>query len=205
MTTCWSCGEAPGQSAFCQGCGKVQPPRGEDHFALLGLPRAFALEAAELERRYRDGQRKLHPDRFALKSAEERRASLSRATDLNEAYRTLQDPARRAAYLLALRGVALPTDGRRKTRPAEPEFLMEVLDLRESLDEAKREKDLARVEALALDVRARRDSTLGEIERALGGDTAGEAVLPMLDRLKYFTRFLDEVTAIEEAAAEAGR
>lgn len=204
MTTCWSCAEAPGQSAFCERCGKVQPPRGEDYFAVLGLPRTFELDAAELERHYRDLQRRLHPDRFARKTAEERRASLLRATDVNEAYRTLKDPAQRAAYLLELRGVTLPPEGRQQTRPAEPEFLMEILDLREALDEAKRAKDHARVEALARGVRARRDAALAEIGRALGAQIVTTAVAPLLDQLKYFTRFLDDVTAFEEATAEAG-
>jgi len=203
MNTCWSCGESPGPTAFCERCGKVQPPRGEDAFAILGLPREFALDAAVLEQRTRDLQRRLHPDRFALKSAEERRASLARATDVNEAYRTLKDPARRAAYLLGLRGVALPAESTREGRAADPELLMEVLELRESLDDAKRAKDLARVEELARGVRARRDAALDEIARALAAD-ASAAVVPMLDRLRYFTRFLEEVVAIEEQAAEAG-
>lgn len=203
MTTCWSCGEAPGPNAFCDRCGKVQPPRGEDHFALLGLTPAFTVDADDLERRYRELQRKLHPDRFALKSAPERRASLERATDINEAYRTLKDPGRRAAYLLTLRGLVLPAEGSPEARKADPDLLMEVLELRESLDDAKRAHDLARVETLARSVRARRDETLGEIERVLGGDASDAAatrsVVPILDRLRYFTRFLDEVTAIEEA------
>jgi molecular chaperone HscB len=202
MTTCWSCGEAPGPNAFCDRCGKVQPPRGEDHFALLGLPRAFALDLGELEQRYRDLQRKLHPDRFALKTAPERRASLERATNVNEAYRTLQDPGRRAQYLLGLRGVTTPAEGSPESRKADPELLMEVLELRESLDDARRSRDLTQVGRLAEGVRARRDAALGEIERALDADTAvtaPEAVVPILDRLRYFTRFLDEVTAIEEA------
>src|SRR5687767_12186297 len=107
MASCWSCGQDPGPDAFCAACGKVQPARGEDPFATLGLPRSFAVDADALERRYRALQRKLHPDRFALKPAAERRASLERATAVNEAYRVVKDPVRRAEALLALAGVAL--------------------------------------------------------------------------------------------------
>lgn len=200
MTTCWSCGEAPGADAFCERCGKVQPPRGEDAFAILGLPRTFAIDDQDLEQRYRDLQKKLHPDKFAAKSREERRASLERATSANEAYRVLRDPVRRAEALLRLAGVVLPTtDGgaNAASRAVDPELLMEMLDAREALDHAKRAGDSARVEALAKGIRAQRDETLAQIGSAIDAG-AGDTAVPLVYKLRYFARFLDEVTAIEE-------
>ena len=79
-----------------------------------------------------------------------------------------------------------------------------MMELREALDGAKRARDMAGVEALARGVRARRDATLAAVEKALAADASPDVVVPMLDSLRYFGRFLDEVTAIEEAAAEAG-
>ncbi|TMB36431.1 MAG: Fe-S protein assembly co-chaperone HscB, partial [Deltaproteobacteria bacterium] len=107
--TCWSCGadRAPAD-ALCPSCAKVQPPaagNAPDKFAVLGLPRGFELEARQLDERFRTLSRKLHPDRFARATARERRFSLEQTTLLNDAYRTLQDPARRAEHLLELRGV----------------------------------------------------------------------------------------------------
>ena len=67
MLHCWSCKsleDAP--SSFCPSCRKIQPVgRTEDYFSLLGLPRQFALDPADLERRFRELSRTLHPDRFA--------------------------------------------------------------------------------------------------------------------------------------------
>ena len=75
-----------------------------DHFETLGLPRRFAVDLPDLERRFREQSREVHPDRFATASPPERRAALERSTALNDAYRTLKDPLRRATYFLELRG-----------------------------------------------------------------------------------------------------
>ena len=102
---CWSCGAARAPAdALCPSCGKVQPPAPgttRDKFAVLGLPRTFELDQGQVDERFRTLSRKLHPDRFARASAKERRFSLEQTTLLNDAYRTLQNPARRAEHLAA--------------------------------------------------------------------------------------------------------
>src|SRR5262245_40059980 len=82
------------------------------HFELFGLAPAFALDLARLETAYRQIQAQVHPDRFAHAGDAERRASMQMTTRVNEAYRTLKSPVRRAQYLLALNGidVAFETD-----------------------------------------------------------------------------------------------
>src|SRR3989449_6996564 len=48
-----------------------------------------------LDERFRALARKLHPDRFARATAQERRYSLEQTTRLNDAYKTLKDPVHR--------------------------------------------------------------------------------------------------------------
>jgi hypothetical protein len=74
-----------------------------DPFAALGLPRAQAVDLADLDRRLRDRARALHPDRAA---PAERAASSARSAELFAAHRTLKDPLARAEALLALEGRA---------------------------------------------------------------------------------------------------
>ena len=62
-----------------------------DPFATLGLARRYDVDPRELETKYRDLQRALHPDRHVSGSPSERRMSLSRAVEVNEAYRLLRD------------------------------------------------------------------------------------------------------------------
>src|SRR3954469_16609734 len=131
--TCWSCGGAAATDAICPSCGKVQPPPAAgappDRFATLGFAPSFD-QPAGLDEKFRALSRKLHPDRFARATPQERRYSLEQTTLLNEAYKTLQDPVRRAEHLLALRGI--------KGDPKmSPEFLEQTMEDREKLMEAK--------------------------------------------------------------------
>src|SRR3989442_8179297 len=109
---CWNCKGAPGAGPFCEACKKIQPlPAGSTHFSVLGVPMKFALEGAEIDRRYRELQRKLHPDRFAMAPAEERRMSLSWATAVNDAQKALKHPVTRAEYLMKLAGIPVVEQG----------------------------------------------------------------------------------------------
>jgi molecular chaperone HscB len=130
---CWSCaGPVAHDALFCTTCRAVLPPRALDHFRRLGIPRSYALDHEELDRRYFALQRQLHPDRFATHSARERAISQSQAVSLNEAYETLGDPLRRAEYLLTLAGSGV--DGEHTLR--DPQLLAEQMERRENLMEA---------------------------------------------------------------------
>ena len=209
---CWNCHSDTGGRPFCPGCGKIaaRPPEAT-HFDVFGLPRAHALDLPALEKGYRELSLKLHPDRFAQAEARERRLSLEQTTALNEAYKTLKDPVRRAFYLLKLHGVDLDRDDASAQKNMPLEFLEEVMALREALDEAMETKDLARGQAMAGDVAARRQQALSQAVEALsalqvaapGGEEAARALTKAshgLGRVRYFTRFLEQVEAFEEEA-----
>jgi len=101
---------------------------------LFGLAPACSLEPDALERSYREIQSQIHPDRFARAGDAERRASLQWSAQVNEAYRVLKSPVRRAQYLLEMNGV----DVRFETNTQMPtDFLLRQLELREALEAAK--------------------------------------------------------------------
>jgi molecular chaperone HscB len=132
-----------------------------DHFELFGLEPAFALDAERLERAYREIQSKIHPDRFAHAGDAERRAAMQWTTRVNEAFRTLKDPVRRAKYLLELHGVDVAFE----TNTAMPaDFLMQQLELREALELAAAERDAGALDRLRAGLHAGRR----ELEAALG-------------------------------------
>lgn len=171
-----------------------------DPFATLGIARSFDVDLAAVEKTHRELSRALHPDKFVAAPPSERRAALEKAVQANEAWRTVRDPIKRAEALFALAGIAV---GERSEPKASPEFLMDVMEQREELAEARAKKDATAVKRLAEAITARGES----IERALGeGFTKGDALeslLPMLGELRYCRRFLDEVSAIEDEAMGA--
>lgn len=168
-----------------------------DPFETLGVEAMFDLDLRALELRHRELSKALHPDRYAGAPAAERRLSLSRAIDVNEAHRALKDPIRRAEALLQRAGV--PVGETREPKPP-PSLLMEMMEAREELSDAARARDLAKVSILGEGMRAREADTLKRLSEALGRETK-EAALPVLGELRYVRRFLDEVSAIEEELA----
>jgi molecular chaperone HscB len=175
------------------------------YFDVLGIERAYDVDRAELERRYLELSRQLHPDRFARASGREKLAALTKTTELNDAYRVLKDDRRRAEYLLKLEGIDLGDD--RGAPKVDPTTLMQIMELNEELAEARAERDSARVSALAGRVRAAREEAWGVVEEALrsGGDGANARAAQAMMLMRYHDRFLEQVDAYEGAAAEGVR
>lgn len=161
-----------------------------DPFDLLGVARRFSLDRAALEQRHRDLSRTLHPDRYVQAPPGERRMALDRAVAVNEAFRALRDPLTRAEALLTAHGLSVGD----ADRPSQA-LLLEVMDLREALDEGRRMP--AKVTALLEQVRARSKSEENLLAAVFDGETPPEAAAlararDALVRLKYFRRFEDE-------------
>ena len=99
-----------------------------DYFAVLGLPARLALDPAELQSRFYELSRKLHPDINADADA------LDASAALNDAYRTLRDPVSRAQHLLQREGFDI---GEQRSSNVPPELLEEVFELNMALEELR--------------------------------------------------------------------
>jgi len=88
------------------------------YFTQFSLPLHLRINLAALEKRFYALSRRLHPDRFAAKSAEEQAAALGESSRLNDAYRTLKEPIARTEYLLKLEGVELEEQSKSATEAA---------------------------------------------------------------------------------------
>ncbi len=116
-----------------------------NYFQLFDLPETFAIAQAKLETQYRQLQSTAHPDRFVTATAAEQRQSMQLATLANEAYLTLKSPAKRADYLLTLKGI----DSLNDSNTSLPmDFLMQQIEWRETMEEAIAAKDTAGLESL---------------------------------------------------------
>ncbi len=203
---CWNCEKDTAGRPFCAACGKIsEHAPGSTHFDVFGLPRSPDVDSAALERQHRELSLKLHPDRFAQAEPRERRLSLEQTTALNAAYKTRKDPARRGTYLLKLHGVDLEREDTGAQRSMPLAFLEEVMELREAIDEAMEAKDPARVRQMATDVEGRSRAALQEgldllrtLEKSGPDEAAVKKASHALGRVRYFTRFLEQVDAFEE-------
>jgi molecular chaperone HscB len=172
---CRRCGgEAPHEAHFCPRCSTILAlaPH-QDYFAFLGLPRKLTLDRVELDERFRSLSRQFHPDYYCNATPAERRASLERASYLNDAYRTLRHLPSRIEYLLELETPEGRTPIRARGEPAVPPALLEeVFALNEELD-AIRELRAAgrpaadwrgRLERARAPIEARRDAHAAQLQ-----------------------------------------
>jgi len=161
----------------------------DDPFALLGLAPGYEVDLPALERAFFERSKELHPDRVAGAPVAERVAALSRARALNDAYQLIKKPVPRAEYLLARAGVAIGDNER-----LDPAFLMEILELREELAEARAAGNTPVVEQLAGAMRGRRTEALAALPALFAaGDLA--AIKERLILLRYINRYLEECDA----------
>ncbi len=170
-----------------------------DPFAVLGIPPRFDLQLGDVEKRYRDLSKTLHPDRYVGRPAGERRMALNKAIEVNEAWRAVRDPIARAEALLRRGGVDIDEASAPTTRP---DFLMEMMELREALAEAREKRDAAALARLTQDVQQREEAILSQLTAQFdaAADDTGQldrCVVP-LSQLRFVRRFLEEASAAEE-------
>ena len=136
----------------------------QNHFDLFQLPASFAVDMGALDAAYRDVQGQVHPDRFVNASDAEKRVAMQWATRANEAYQTLKNPQKRAQYMCELNGVDLKTE----SNTAMPmDFLMQQMEWREALGEARAAKDVEALESLDAEVGGERKARLVQVGQQL--------------------------------------
>ena len=166
-----------------------------NHFELFGLEPAYALDPSRLEAGYRELQGRVHPDRFAAATEAERRVAMQWAARANEAYRTLRDPVDRARYLLALKGF----DTGEESNTAMPaDFLMQQMEWRDAVSEARSGHDTAALEALRGSLHAERSGMLRQLERAIDAESNYDAGCSLVRKLRFLEKLDEE---IDEALA----
>ena len=106
-------------------------------FALFQLPETYSVDTAELEQRYRQLQREVHPDKHVNADPAQRRRSVEQSALVNEAYQTLRQPVARAMYLLKRQSF----NGDMDNRSLPPAFLMQQIELREALAQVRESTD----------------------------------------------------------------
>jgi molecular chaperone HscB len=225
--TCWSCNHATRRGGVvCRGCDRIQPLDSQalTYYELFGYGAGggqqqqqqektqqgghhrrqhhhhppYRLDARDLERRYRELQWALHPDRLTGpgRDAREVQHGAAAAALVNQAYGVLRSPLARANYLLMLRrlpqggagggtgagggdpaarraaeqhAARLEEEEERRTA-VDPALLMEVMEAREAVEDAD---DPAQLRAM---LSANREAQAALVERlgaALDGDEVG--------------------------------
>ena len=166
----------------------------QNHFDLFHLPQCFSIDTAALDAAYHEVQNQVHPDKFSTAPDAEKRVAMQWATRANEAYQTLKSPFKRAAYLCELNGVDLQTE----SNTAMPrDFLMQQMEWREALEEAKAVKDVGALEKLDHDLRTARKEEIEQIGSLLDANDFSQAAQGVR-QLMFLEKFKEEIGYIFE-------
>jgi molecular chaperone HscB len=156
-------------------------------FELWGLETRFEQDPSLIDARWKALQAEVHPDRFVTQGRAAQSLAMQWSVRVNEAYRRLKDPLKRAAYLCELRGYPVQSDA----HPQMPrDFLMQQMAWREALEESQ--TVTARVQ-LKEDIQASREQAFISLAYFLDDHPdAGQAV-QWLCRLMFLDRLLQDL------------
>jgi len=166
----------------------------KNHFELFQMPVMFEIDTQQLDAAYREVQGRVHPDKFVTATDAEKRVAMQWATRANEAYQTLKNPLKRAMYLCEMNGVDLATETNTNMPTA---FLMQQIEWREALDEARDTKSQSALEQLENELIQKRGNLLSLVTNHLNAaqyNDAGEKVR----QLMFVEKFGDEVGRVFE-------
>lgn len=167
--------------------GLALPSLQADDFALFGLPPRFALDRAEIDERWKQLQRWAHPDRYAHQGAAAQRIAMQWSVRINEAYQRLRDPLRRAAYWCELNGAPVQAES---NTAMPPDFLLQQMQWREALDEAR---DPEALQALLQAVERERAARLALLAEAIDQRHDPTAAVQQVRALMFIDRFADSL------------
>ena len=195
--TCWGCAAIFDHSLFCPKCNTLQPAP-KDYFEFFGIKRHLAIDIPQLQIRFYELSRKLHPDRYGRKSAEERALSTEATAILNDGWRILKDPLERAEYVLNQEGFNI---AEQRSKDVPPELLEEVFELNMAIEELREGDASAKDQLRGAHVRflgmlALSNSDLeglfGEWDRD-GGKDGLAAIRAVLNRRRYISNLIRDV------------
>lgn len=193
---CADCGASMRFAVVCEVCGRLNPSAvNADPFALLGFAHAFNLDASVLATTFRILARRIHPDRFAAASDDEKFLAAQLSAAVNHAYDLLADPVRRADFLLVSAGG--PTAAELRDVPGD--LLMQTMSLREEIESAIAEGDAVTLNRIREKVSRHRHEALEELSESAKrlpelDKAAKESLRRQMNAMKYHDNLLLELT-----------
>ncbi|XP_065856355.1 iron-sulfur cluster co-chaperone protein HscB homolog [Euphorbia lathyris] len=185
--SCWNCNAQSQRSLFlvCDSCQAIQPlDHSVDYFQIFGLEKNYEIKE-NLDRKYKDWQKKLHPDLVHSKSEKEREFAAQQSGRVIDAYRTLSNPRLRAIYILKLEGV----DVNEEETISEPQLLAEIMEIREAVEEAPNSNALTDIQSL---MREKLQHWSNSFANAFRSQKFEEAI-SCIQRMTYYDRVNEEI------------
>ena len=151
-----------------------------NHFQKFNLETEFQIDLSGLEKRYLQLQQQFHPDTSADQTEAEINSIL-----INQAYKILKNPIKRAAYLLFLQGINV--DSEECIVKPSYENLVLVMEIREEILENKNDQN--QIEQIKQNIKKLIAEEMPEISDLLAAEKYQDAAQKLI-KLKYLDKVI---------------
>jgi molecular chaperone HscB len=159
------------------------------YFEMFGLEPRFGIDLAPLAEVYQRLAAAVHPDLHLEAPESQQRLALQRAAQINDAWTTLRDPARRATYLCQWHGV---DPGLQDNTAMPVSFLMQQMEWREGLEERLGARDEDGIDSLLSEVGDHRRDLIAQLGQAFDIEHDVSHARDLLRQLMFVDRFAEE-------------
>ena len=119
-----------------------------NYFELYDLPISFLPNKALVKEKYFQLSRKYHPDFFGNGTEAEQQEALEKSSLVNKAFKTFSNLDATIKYILTLKGFIEEEE----KYPLPNDFLMEMMELNETLMDAKMDENVTRLDEVKLKI-----------------------------------------------------
>lgn len=166
-----------------------------NYFDLFEISPRLKVDKSTLPRKYFELSRKYHPDYFSNASPGEQAEALEMSAMLNKAFRVFQNPDETIKYVLQLKGL-LEEEEKYELPPG---FLMEILEINESMMDADDPGVREKVKSAITDLQNEIYAPVHEImEHYQEGITTEKELLQVKEyyyKKKYIDRIREQLSA----------
>ena len=149
----------------------------QNFFDTFNLPVLFNIDIDMLNHQYRTLQKTIHPDRFVNATDAEKKQSLQKSTQINDAYQVLKDPIKRASHIISLHQVL-------KENTLPPDFLMQQMEWEEEFETIN---DLEQVQLLSDKIDGEKKMLMDLLAMDLDEKKDWESATNIIGKLKFIT------------------
>jgi len=157
----------------------------KNYFEIFNLPEKFDIDLAVLQENYREIQKKIHPDKFTTSTENEKIQSMIKSTQINDAYKTLKFPLKRASYITSLH-----TDDKKIILP--PEFLMQQMEWEEYFESIQTKKE--KVNEFDSLIKNKKDDFIGLLQNQIDQKKDWDAAAITIHKLLFIDQLINKIS-----------
>ena len=157
----------------------------KNYFEIFNLPEKFDIDLTVLQENYREIQKKIHPDKFTTSTENEKIQSMIKSTQINDAYKTLKLPLKRASYITSLH-----TDDKKIILP--PEFLMQQMEWEEYFESIQTKKE--KVNEFDSLIKNKKDDFIGLLQNQIDQKKDWDAAAITIHKLQFIEQLINKIS-----------